>query len=285
MKIINSGNVSERDWIRIENLSVIFPDGHQALGGINLQLRQGEKTVLLGRSGAGKSTLLRCINHLQQPSSGRILIEGQAIAHSGSALRWHRRQTAMVFQMHHLIGRLTALDNVLMGRLSYHGTLSSIFPFPRKDVVLALDCLDRVGLAHKAMNRADQLSGGERQRVGIARALAQEPQTILADEPVASLDPASSEAIMSLLSKISREDNLTLLFSLHQIDLAKRFGQRIIGLNHGRIVFDASPDKLTAQDLDSIYQKTSPVKESIRLNPLVHPISKERKNQHVNSAV
>lgn len=285
MKTINDYNVNGQGWIRIEDLSVIFPDGHQALGGINLQFRQGEKAVLLGRSGAGKSTLLRCINHLQQPSSGRILIEGQAIDHSRSAMRWYRRQIAMVFQMHHLIGRLTALDNVLMGRLSYHGTLRSIFPFPRKDVVLALDCLDRVGLAHKSMNRADQLSGGERQRVGIARALVQGPKIILADEPVASLDPASSEAIMSLLCDIGREDNLTLLFSLHQIDLAKRFGQRIIGLNHGNIVFDASPDQLTAHDLDSIYHKTTSVQEPIRLSSPVNPLFLERRNQHVNTAV
>jgi phosphonate transport system ATP-binding protein len=159
----------------------------------------------------------------------------------------------MVFQLHHLIGRQSALQNVLMGRLAYHSTLRSLFPLPAADIAVAMECLERVGLADKALKRADQLSGGERQRVGIARALAQRPSIIFADEPVASLDPATAESIMVLLSRISREDRLTVVFSLHQIDLACRFGERIIGLSNGMLVFDGRGDDLTRDPLERIY--------------------------------
>jgi phosphonate transport system ATP-binding protein len=159
----------------------------------------------------------------------------------------------MVFQLHHLIGRQSALQNVLMARLAYHSTIRSLFPLPNADVRVAMECLERVGLADKALKRVDQLSGGERQRVGIARALVQRPKIILADELVASLDPATAESIMELLRRISREDLLTVVFSLHQIELACRFGERIIGLSNGTVVFDGRREELTKVPLQRIY--------------------------------
>jgi phosphonate transport system ATP-binding protein len=245
------------DFIVIRNLSVEYPGGHRALEGITLKIRQGESTVLLGRSGAGKSTLLRCLNLLQKPTTGSIWVNGIGDLTERLDLRDYRRQTGMVFQLHHLISRQSALQNVLMGRLAYHATLRSLFPLPEGDIAVAMECLERVGLADKALKRADQLSGGERQRVGIARALAQRPQIILADEPVASLDPATAESVMELLCRISREDQLTSIFSLHQIELACRFGERIIGLCNGGIVFDGKAEELSKNPLERIYNGTA----------------------------
>lgn len=170
------------DFIVIRDLSVEYPGGHRALEGITLKIRQGESTVLLGRSGAGKSTLLRCLNLLQKPTTGSIWVNGIGDLTERLDLRDYRRQTGMVFQLHHLISRQSALQNVLMGRLAYHATIRSLFPLPEGDIAVAMECLERVGLADKALKRADQLSGGERQRVGIARALAQRPKIILAIE-------------------------------------------------------------------------------------------------------
>jgi phosphonate transport system ATP-binding protein len=210
-------------------------------------------TVLLGRSGAGKSTLLRCLNMLQRPTAGCIRVHGVGDLAAAPNLRAYRRQTGMVFQLHHLIGRQAALQNVLMGRLAYHSTFRSLFPLPAKDIGAAMECLERVGLADKALKRVDQLSGGERQRVGIARALAQRPRILLADEPVASLDPATSESIMELLRRISQEDRLTVVFSLHQIELACRYGERVVGLANGLVVFDGRAEDLAGTPLDRIY--------------------------------
>ncbi len=243
--------------IRINALSVTYPGGREALRGITLAIRSGESVVLLGKSGAGKSTLLRCLNGLQKPTAGSIQVAGIGRLGDSGTLRELRRQTGMVFQLHHLIGRHSALQNVLMGRLGYHSPLRSLFPLPEHDVSLAMECLDRVGLADKAMQRVDRLSGGERQRVGISRAIAQAPRIILADEPVASLDPATALSIMELLRRISREDGLTVIFSLHQIDFACRFGERIIGLAEGEIVFDGKPEELTESPLETIYHGSS----------------------------
>lgn len=231
-----------------------YPGGHRALADIDLEINKGKMTVLLGSSGAGKSTLLRCINLLQKPSSGRIISDGKDISDSKKGLRNHRRQTAMVFQQHHLVGRHNVLQNVLMGRLGFHRSLRTVFPFSKTEVLLAMECLERVGMARHALKRSDQLSGGEQQRVGIARALVQNPKVILADEPVASLDPSTAESIMEVLYKISREDGITVLFSLHQLNLACRYGERIIGLYQGRIVFDGDPHNLNNADLKKIYK-------------------------------
>jgi phosphonate transport system ATP-binding protein len=230
-----------------------------ALQAVSLRLKRGEITVLLGSSGAGKSTLLRCLNGLVAPTTGRVLAEGAGDMADERRRRALRRRTGMIFQSHQLIGRLTALANVQKGRLGYHSTLRSLFPASAKELRLALHCLDRVGLLDKAQIRADRLSGGERQRVGIARALVQEPELLLADEPVASLDPASALRVLSLLHRICREDGLTAVISLHQVDLARRFADRIVGLRQGRIIFDGSPPSLTDQELMNLYGKPAPL--------------------------
>ena len=168
-------------------------------------------------------------------------------------LREHRRQTGMVFQQHHLIGRQTVLANVLMGRLATRSTWQALLPWTRNDKLLALEALDRVGLADKAMTRADALSGGQQQRVGIARALIQKPRLMLADEPVASLDPVTAENVLTLLHDICKTDRLTAVVSLHQVDYAKRFADRIVGLNNGSVVFDGKPDALADVDIERLY--------------------------------
>jgi len=244
--------------IRLENLSLSFPGGITAIHPTSLEFRGGQFTVLLGASGAGKSSLIRCLNLLQRPSTGNICVEGLGILEHSRVVRRHRRQTAMIFQQHQLIGRHTAWENVLIGRLAYHSTLRSLLPLPRRDQILALQCLARVGLAHKAMERVDTLSGGEQQRVGIARALAQQPRLILADEPVASLDPASAQKIMDLLQSICKRDGITAIVSLHQVELALHYAERVIALMKGRIVFDGPPADLTPVSLEAIYQAGAP---------------------------
>lgn len=241
--------------LRVENLSKFYPGGVKALFPANLDFHSGEFTVLLGPSGAGKSTLLRCLNLLTTPYTGKITSAQLGEIDSPRAIRAHRRQTGMIFQQHQLIPRYSALDNVLMGRAGYHSFLRSLFPLPQKDQMFALACLERVGLIHKALDRVDTLSGGEQQRVGIARALAQQPKLILADEPVASLDPATAEHVLLMLHRICKEENLTAIVSLHQIHLARIYADRVIGLSQGHVVFDGKLEKLTQQVLDTIYSK------------------------------
>jgi len=238
--------------IHVTGLSVHF-GAVTALDSVTLQFRKGQFTVLLGRSGAGKSTLLRCLNYLQLPSRGSVAVEGIGALTERRQLRCHRRRTGIIFQLHQLMRGQTALQNVLAGRLGYHSTWRSLFPLPRADYQRALHCLERVGLLSRALARVEQLSGGERQRVGIARALCQEPTVLLADEPVASLDPATADDVMALLARICREAELTPIVSLHQLEFARRYGQRIVGLAAGRVVFDGAPAALTEQHLSTIY--------------------------------
>jgi phosphonate transport system ATP-binding protein len=241
--------------IRVKNLSMFYANGVKALLSTDLHFNRGEFTVLLGPSGAGKSTLLKCLNVLVPPSTGKITSDDLGEIKSRTTVREHRRQTAMIFQQHQLIARYTAFDNVLIGRIGYHSALRSLFPLPQKDKVFALACLERVGLLEKALQRIDRLSGGEQQRVGIARALAQQPRSILADEPVASLDPATAIDVLTLLQRICKEQSLTTIVSLHQVDLAKRYADRVIGLSEGRVVFDDAPEKLTQAVLNAIYSR------------------------------
>ena len=239
--------------MQTQSLGVAYPQGTVALSPVDLAIAPGSFTVLLGASGAGKSTLLRSLNGLVRPTEGRVLdARGDDIAEA-RALRRHRRETGMIFQQHQLIGRVSVLGNVLMGRLGYHTALRTFFPFNESEKRLALDALERVGLLDKALVRADQLSGGQQQRVGIARALVQKPRLILADEPVASLDPATAERVLSLLHGICRADGLTAVISLHQLDFARRFGERIIGLAAGHIVFDGPPERLDDVTAARIY--------------------------------
>jgi len=216
--------------ITLENISVTYPGNIRALLPTSVRFEKGQFTVLLGPSGAGKSTLLRSINHLCSPTTGTIVVDGLGPLTDGRTLRESRRRTGMIFQHHQLLGRMTALSNVIVGRLGYHTTLRSLLPLPHRELVLGLESLDRVGLLHKALERADALSGGEQQRVGIARALTQRPQLILADEPVASLDPATSAKVLSLLYSICEQENITANVSLHQVELARQAGRLLLVL-------------------------------------------------------
>jgi phosphonate transport system ATP-binding protein len=239
--------------IRAQNLSVVFPPAFRALNSVNLEFKRGSFVVLLGRSGAGKTTLLRCLAHLIKPTTGRVIVDGFGDLESAETLRKWRTQTSFIFQLHQLILRQTALKNVLLGRLGYMSTLRSLLPFSDDDERLALQCLDRVGLLEKAHSRADKLSGGQRQRVGIARALCQQAQLILADEPVASLDPVTARDVLTLLDTVRKADGLTAIVSLHQVELAREYGERVIGMANGDVVFDGSPADLNDDALQKIY--------------------------------
>ncbi len=244
--------------IRLEKLEMTYSNGHVGLHETSIQFRKGDFTVLLGTSGAGKSTLLRCMNFLNRPTAGKVVVDGIGeIPLVGKRLREHRRNSAMVFQQHQLIGRHSAMRNVLIGRLSQYGFVRSLFPLPEHERMFALECLDRVGLLDKAPERADSLSGGQQQRVGIARALAQRPKIILADEPVASLDPATSERVLSLLHSVTKEDGITAVVSLHQLEHAKKYADRIVGLSLGRVVFDGKRSDLTDDVIRLIYDTSS----------------------------
>tara|TARA_B100000686_G_C16787814_1_gene976444 strand:+ start:1488 stop:2228 length:741 start_codon:yes stop_codon:yes gene_type:complete len=241
--------------IKIDRLHVLYSGKIIGLKPISLELHRKEFTVLLGPSGAGKSTLLRCLNYLVTPTSGEIKIEGVgALSMSRKLLRAHRRKTGMIFQKHQLIDRFTALKNVMAGFLGNYGTMRSLFPLSQKDTEFALECLDRVGLLDKALTRVDSLSGGQVQRVGIARALAQKPSLVLADEPVASLDPRTAEKVLSYLHRIIKEDGLTAIVSLHQVEYAKKFADRVIGLSQGEVVFDGNALELSDTVLKKIYR-------------------------------
>lgn len=244
--------------LRTESVAVRYGAGAMALKPASLEFARGEIVVLLGASGAGKSTLLRTLNGLVQPTQGRVLAAGIGDISVRSALRQHRRSTGMIFQQHHLIGRLSVLDNVLMGRLGFHGALASLAGWPRAEKERALAVIERVGLLPFALQRADQLSGGQQQRVGVARALVQQPSLLLADEPVASLDPVTAENLLALIHGICRSDGLTAVVSLHQLDLARRFSDRIVGMRHGEVVFDGTPAQLTDDVAARIYLDTPP---------------------------
>jgi phosphonate transport system ATP-binding protein len=225
-----------------------------ALTDISLKVEPGEMLVVLGPSGAGKSTLLRCVNRLVQPSSGEVRIAGEPPAGGGAALRRLRSQVGMIFQDHNLVPRLSVLKNVLTGRLARMPAWMSLLQlFRDEDLRIALDCLKRVELDDRAWSRADRLSGGQQQRVGIARALAQEPRAILADEPVASLDPKTARVVLNDLKRASRELGIAVLCNLHQVGYAMEFADRIVGIHAGRMVFEGRPDNLDQQGLARIY--------------------------------
>ncbi|MEQ1716888.1 MAG: phosphonate ABC transporter ATP-binding protein [Hyphomicrobium sp.] len=245
--------------LRLVDVTVSYGSGTAALEPTTLAFAEGQFTVLLGASGAGKSTLLRSLNGLVRPTVGDVLRAetGSIFARSG-VLRTHRRSTGMIFQQHHLMGRLSVLNNVMIGRLGHRGLVASLLPATRIDRHIALSAIDRVGLLDRALDRADKLSGGQQQRVGIARALAQKPRIVLADEPVASLDPATAEKVLSDLHRICREDGITAVVSLHQVEFARRFADRIIGLSKGRIVFDGPPRDLNGTAASKIYESPPP---------------------------
>jgi phosphonate transport system ATP-binding protein len=240
--------------IRLHAVEKRFPNGCLALRGISLDIEPGTFTVILGPSGAGKSTLLRMFNGLEVPTRGQVEMGGRTL--DRSSLRRLRGQVGMVFQQFNLVGRLSVMTNVLTGRLAYRSWLGSLlYLFRREDIAIAQEALERVGLTEKAWERADRLSGGQQQRVGIARALAQQPKIILADEPVASLDPVASDDIMQLLRDICDRDGITVLANLHQVEHARRHADRIVGLNNGTVVFQGTPRELDAISLERIYHR------------------------------
>ncbi|WP_426188284.1 phosphonate ABC transporter ATP-binding protein [Microbacterium sp. TWP3-1-2b2] len=251
---------SDTPAVRITDLGKIYPGTVQpALEGVSLSVVPGEIVVLLGLSGSGKSTLLRHVNGLETPSSGSVVSLGQAVPElRGQALRALRGRIGFIFQQFELVGALTVIENVLTGGLAtLRGPRVGSLSYPRRMREKALGHLDRVGLLDFAYQRADNLSGGQQQRVAIARALMQDPEILLADEPVASLDPESSGQVMSLIREIAAERSLTVICSLHQVDLALSWGDRIIGLRAGSIVLDTRTDDLTREEVMEIYGRVA----------------------------
>lgn len=241
--------------LEVQHLHKSYPNGTVALTDVSFTINDGEFLVVIGLSGSGKSTLLRCLNRLVEPTQGKILWDGVDVtAASGAELRRIRRQIGMVFQQFNLVKRSSVLTNVLAGRLGYANPWASLLGLWSKDEhQRALKALNRVGIADKAGVRADALSGGQQQRVGIARALMQEPKLILADEPVASLDPVLSHSILQYLEQLNREEKITVLCSLHFLDLVHRYATRVIALKDGRVVFEGLPQEIDRARFKEIY--------------------------------
>jgi phosphonate transport system ATP-binding protein len=241
--------------LQLTELKKQYATGELALKGVTLEIPRGQVLALIGPSGAGKSTLIRCINRLVQPTSGNVRLNDQELTKlSSRALRRARRKIGMIFQEYALVERLTVMENVLSGRLGYVGFWRSYFrKFSSADVQEAYRLLDRVGLKHMADKRADELSGGQRQRVGICRALIQDPDLLLVDEPTASLDPKTSRQIMRLIQELCTERGLTAIINIHDVFLAQMFSQRIVGLELGTVVYDGEPDGLSPEVLTRIY--------------------------------
>lgn len=241
--------------IRFNDVEVVYKGGLKALKGVSLEIPRGQFVVVVGLSGAGKSTLIRTVNSLVVPTNGNVLVDDvDMTAARGGGLRRARSDIGMIFQTFNLVKRSSVLRNVLSGRLgdlpAWRGVLGA---FPREDVAYAHECLARVGIPEKAFVRADALSGGQQQRVGIARALAQKPSVMLADEPVASLDPPTSHSVMTDLKRIAREDGITTIVNLHFIDMARDYADRIIGMRDGVVVFDGTPSEATDEAFEEIY--------------------------------
>ncbi|MDQ6858085.1 MAG: phosphonate ABC transporter ATP-binding protein [Chloroflexota bacterium] len=241
--------------VSIRDLVKTYPTGTRALDGVSLDFQKGEFIVLIGLSGSGKSTLLRCINRLVDPTAGTVTFDGIDVTRAtGAELRRIRRRIGMIFQQFNLVKRSSVFTNVLAGRLGYRTTWRTIAGRPtHEDVALAFENLGRVGIVEKAFGRADALSGGQQQRVGIARALMQRPDLMLADEPVASLDPATSHSVMKYLEEINKKDGITVICSLHFLSLARRYGTRVIALKAGKVAFDGKPADIDDRRFKEIY--------------------------------
>ncbi|HLR14339.1 MAG TPA: phosphonate ABC transporter ATP-binding protein [Bacillota bacterium] len=244
--------------IEFKNVGLVYPNGTEGLKNVNVKINDGEFVVIVGLSGAGKSTFIRSINRLVTPTSGELLVDGENILeHKGKNLRILRTKIGMIFQNYNLVRRSNVLKNVLAGRLGHVGTFRSILNlYPKEDVALAYENLKRVNIADKLYNRADELSGGQQQRVSIARVLTQQPKYILADEPVASLDPPTSHQVMTYLRKINKTDKITTIVNLHFIDMAMEYADRIIGMRAGEVVFDGPVSEVTDETFEEIYGRT-----------------------------
>ena len=240
--------------LKIQNLGKTF-NGKAALSDVTLEIDSGAFIGVIGRSGAGKSTLLRCLNRLNEANSGSITFDGIDVTKlKGQALRDWRAKCAMIFQQFNLVGRMDVLNNVLMGRLNYVPSSQSLLQFwPQQDRAMAMSALEQFGIANLAAQRAETLSGGQQQRVAIARALLQQPSIILADEPIASLDPRNTKLVMDALQRINRHFGITVLCNLHSLDLARAYCGRLIGMAGGRVVFDGAPESLTEDVARELY--------------------------------
>ena len=250
-----TGDPASELAVRVEGVSKVFPNGIQALDDVSLEVHQGEFLVVIGLSGSGKSTLLRCINRLETPTTGRIWIAGREITSAeGAELRRLRTEIGMIFQQFNLVKRHTVLSNVLSGSLGQTSLSSSLFMrFSDEERERGQACLDRVGLGDRGGSRADALSGGQQQRVAIARALMQQPQLILADEPVASLDPALRHSVMRHIEALNREEGMTVICTLHDIDLIERYASRVMALRDGKLVFEGQPESFDGDTFRQIY--------------------------------
>ncbi|WP_455382963.1 phosphonate ABC transporter ATP-binding protein [Salinispira pacifica] len=244
--------------LEIKNLTKVYDDGTRALEDVSFSVKEGEFLVVIGLSGSGKSTLLRCINRLIEPTDGQIVWDGEDVTAAESTdLRKISRRIGMIFQHFNLVRRSSVFTNVLAGRLGYVNTWPTlIHRFPREDRDMAVRALERVGLTEQAHKRASELSGGQQQRVGIARALMQQPSIILADEPVASLDPVLAHTILGYLERLNREEGMTIICSLHYLDLVQRYATQVIGLRSGRLVYTGSREdiqNMTDEQFKEIY--------------------------------
>ena len=241
--------------IEFKNVSVTYQGGVKALKNVSLEIPEGDFVIIVGMSGAGKSTLLRTINNLVQPTEGEVIVDSRNVTNaSKKELKDIRSDIGMIFQTFNLVNRSSVLKNVLTGRLSQVSTLRSIFGlWPKEDKDIAFESLNKVEILEKAYVRGSNLSGGQQQRVGIARALAQKPKVMLADEPVASLDPITSRVVMKYLKQINQELGITTIVNLHFLDLANEFGERLIGLKDGELVYDGKVNDVSDQDFENIY--------------------------------
>jgi phosphonate transport system ATP-binding protein len=241
--------------LSIVNLSKEYTRGKPVLRDISLDFAPRGFTAVIGPSGTGKSTLIRCINRLVEPTAGSVLFQGRDLVKlSGQALREARRGIGMVFQEYNLVERLTVMENLLSGRLGYVSPLKAwLRKFPQADIDTAFELLDTVGLTGFANQRADSLSGGQRQRVGIARAVMQQPKLLLADEPTSSLDPKTSVEIMTLVRELGTAKGIPIIVNMHDVELARRFADRIVGMSGGRVVYDGVPAGLSDAQLTTIY--------------------------------
>lgn len=248
---------TEKDQVilKVRDLKKVYPNGVQALKGVSFDVKRGEFLVIIGLSGSGKSTLLRCLNRLHDPTSGQILFEGHDIAKAqGSQINHVRQKIGMIFQHFNLIDRHSVLSNVLMGGLYHTSFLKSVFGiFRKQDREKAHEYLKLVGIGDKAYFRADQLSGGQQQRVAIARALTQCPDVLLADEPVASLDPATCHTVMDYLKKVNQELGLTIVCNLHFLSLVRQYATRVIALRGGEVVYEGDPKEISTEWFERIY--------------------------------
>lgn len=242
--------------IEFNHVSKKYPNGFEALKDINLTIEQGEFVAIIGLSGAGKSTLLRTINRMHDITEGSLTVDGTDVMQlRGGQLRKFRRKIGMIFQSFNLVTRTRVINNVLMSKVPDLSFLRALFgAYPKEDKLEALEALDKVGILDKAFVRADQLSGGQQQRVALARTLAQNPQIILADEPVASLDPVTAKQVMGDFQRINKEMNITILLNIHHVDLALQYASRVVGIRSGEIVYDGPASEVTEEILNEIYE-------------------------------